>query len=483
MQRWLRILKDLPLRRTIALALIAGLAVPIALSTLITLTERREDLLDGMIRDHERIVEVLALGMRTPLWELRPESGAPVIEAIMLDKRITTVEVFMLSEQKFLEVSEPQRRQGEVLMREGPVRFAGEEIGRVKVEMDTGYVEAQILDQWINVLAIGMSQFVIGMLVILALLRNKVIIPLRRLILQADALAGGRLDEPLNWHWNDEIGVVGRSFESMRRALRKLIQDLENRNKDLAAREVERREAQRRAEESRSLLEAAIDAVPALVHVKDRQLRYQMINRQFTETWGLEREHFLGKTAAEVYPQPMSGGVMSRDRLVVDSGKTLPFEEITHDGGPLGIHTVWSTKVPLLDQEQCVTHIVTVELDVAQTLKAEHERRRWTQLLDDAIQSIPNGFAVYDASRHLVVCNSAFASLYGDSADNLVGLAAADIQRRAKPKHNGDATLFSAYRSVGTAANDLPVAPSHQRNRRCHKADSCVNSAGGSRGA
>lgn len=447
MQRLIQLFRDLPLRRNIVLALVAGLALPIAVSMLITLTERREELFDGLVRDHERIVEVLALGMRTPLWELRPESGAPVIEAIMLDKRITAVQV-SLPNQPFLSATEPERRQGEILTREQTVRFAGEEIGRVKVEMDSGHLEALIREQWRDVVTIGLSQFAIGMLVILALLRYKVIVPLRRLVGQANSLAGGRLDDPLNWQRKDEIGVLGRSFESMRLSLRTLVQDLESRNQDLAAREAERREAQRRAEESRSMLEAAIDAVPALVHVKDRQLRYQIINRQFVECWGLSREQFLGKTSAEVFPQSVSRGVMSRDQQVVDSGETLPFEEITHDGGPLGVHTVWSTKVPLLDKDQKVTHILTVELDVAQLVKAEQERRRWTQLLDDAIQSIPNGFAVYDASRHLVVCNLAFASLYRETPEALVGLSAAEIQRRAVPLLRNDHQMRLAEQMV-----------------------------------
>ena len=455
MQRLLRLFKDLPLRRIIALALVAGLAVPIAVSTVITLTDRRAELLDELVSDHQRIVEVLALGMRTPLWELRPESGAPVIEAIMLDKRITKVEVLVFPEQEFLNAAEPGRLQGDALVRAEPVLFGGEEIGSVKVEMDTGHLQSLVLERWISVLANGMSQFLMGMLVILVLLRYKVIVPLRRLIGQANALAGGRLDDPLDWERKDELGVLGRSFESMRLALRNLVEDLEKRNADLAAREMERREAQRRAEESRSLLEAAIDAVPALIHVKDRHLRYQLVNRQFTENWGLRRDRFLGKSVTDVYPEPMSRNVMSRDRLVLETGKALPFEEVTHDGGRLGVSTVWSTKIPLLDKHQAVTHIVTVELDVEQLLQAEQERRRWTQLLDDAIQSIPNGFAVYDASGRLVVCNSAFASLYGESADALVGLTVTEMQRRALPLLSDDRRALM----LDEVRNERPAEP------------------------
>ncbi len=542
---------DLSLRKTIALALIIGLALPVGVSTWMTLSERRAALLERLVRDHERVVEVLALGMRTPLWELRPEAGASVIEAIMLDERVTAVEVSSSPRTPFLQVDAPERRRGETLTRESAVTFSGEEIGRVRVAMDTGRVEALITAQWYDVLAIGLFQFATGMLVILTLLRYKVLRPMRRLMAQADALAGGALDSPLRWRRNDELGVLGRSVEAMRQSLRTLVSDLEGRNRTLAQREAElasqtrllrtildnmtdgitlvddrlrlvawndrvaeilnlpparlrqgvpveelaafdldraghppqereallqsvrgsfpadrpyafeielvggrcvqvrrrpladgsfvstytditeRVTAQRAAESSRSLLEAVMDAAPAMIHVKDRDLRYRMVNRQFLDFWGIERAGFLGRSAGEVFPESLSDRVEARDRRVLEAGAPLPFEDLTHDAGPGGARTVWSTKVPLLDEDGRVTHIVTVEVDVSKRIEAERERQRWAQLLHDAIESIPNGFAVYDASRRLVVCNAGFAALYGESPEALVGFGAIDIHRRA----------------------------------------------------
>ncbi|MDQ2694550.1 MAG: PAS-domain containing protein [Pseudomonadota bacterium] len=550
-QRLPAFLKNLSLRAAIALALTLGLAVPAVVTMLFTLTERRSVLLERLAADHDRIVEVLALGMQTPLWEIRPEAGQSLVEAVMLDERVTAIRVSSPLLPRFLEAEQPQRRRGATRYRESAILHDGEEIGRVGVEMDSGRVEAQLTGQWAQIALVGLAQFATGMVIIFALLRFKVIHPLQRLVQQTEALAAGDLDQPLRWGRADELGVLGRSFEETRRSLRELFADQERRTQELKKRraelagqaavlraildnmtdgitlvderlrlvawnnrfleimgvardslregmaveelaalnasrgrigaasreavvntvrksfqperpyaiqirmadgrwiDVRRRpvpgggfvstytdvtaqmEAQRKAEESRQLLEAVMDAVPALILVKDRHLRYRMVNRQFLTYWGFSREAVLGRTASDLFPPPVSRRVAIHDRQVLKTGQPVPFYELPVGRDKADPRTLWSTQVPLLDGGGRVTHIVTVDLDITERKRAEQERQRWLRLFHDAIESIPNGFAVYDASRRLVICNSAFAALYGVDPDTLTGATAADILQRA----------------------------------------------------
>lgn len=542
-------LEDLSLRSTIAAALIVGLAVPVGISAWINLAEQQTALLNRLNEDHARIVDVLALGMQTPLWEIRPDAGRSLLEALMLDKRVTAIVVTSPLMPKFLEIQAPQRRHGEVISRESMVVHEGEEIGRVRVDMDTGQLKSQLAMQWGQVLLTGLLQFITGLLIIFALLRYKVMAPVQRLVTQSEALAAGTLDQLLLWRRGDELGVLGRSFERMRHSLRKSFADLEQRNRDLQDREAElanqaavlralldnmtdgvtlvdenrrllvwnnqfieimevsgnivypgmlleelvkfdlskgrfstneeatlqamrqsfqpdkpcaiqyqladgryvtvrRRpmpdggfvstytdvteqvEAQRKVEESRRLLEAVMDAVPAILHVKNCNLRYQVVNRRFLEWLDLERDAVLGNTSDDVYEQEISVPAKERDRQVLQSRKPLPFQEILYARGQSEPVTMWSTKVPLLNANGEVTHIVTVGLDISERKKTEQERQRWAQLLHDAIESIPNGFAVYDIARRLVICNTAFASLYGVTADALRGISFAELRSR-----------------------------------------------------
>jgi PAS domain S-box-containing protein len=458
-------LENLSLRKTIALALIIGLAVPVGVSTFITLTQSRAALMERLRSDHTRIVDVLASGLQTPLWEMRPDAGRPLLEVLMLDNRVTAISISSPLMPQFLAIEAPKPPLGEVLSLERPVLRDGEEIGRIRVDMDTGPMKTRLAAQWIPILLTGLLQFGTGIVIIFALLRYKVITPLQRLVGQSEALAAGDLDQPLEWRRSDELGALGHSFDRMRRSLRRLVADLEERNQELQERETalarqaavlrtildnmtdgitlvdkdldlvawndrfidimavspelirpgisiqelskvdlarsdyepcdreatlkalresfqpgrsitipyrmadgrqiairrrpmpgggfvstytdvtEQVEARRKADETRLLLEAVMDAVPAMLHVKDRSLRYQMANRRFLECWGFEREQFLGRSSHELFPESMSRAVEARDRQVLETGKPLPFTEITYRS-PMGPMIVWSTKGP-----------------------------------------------------------------------------------------------------------------------------------------
>lgn len=510
-------------------------------------------LLKGLTADHARIIEVLALGMQPPLWEIRPEAGKSLLNALMLDKRITAITVSSPLAPQFLVAEIEQRQLGRKVSRESVVTHLGQIIGQVRVDMDTGQLEAQLTAQLLQTLITSLLQFATGMLVIFVVLRYKVMEPLDRLVAQSEALASGALDQALNWSRSDELGVLGRSFEKMRRSLQESFADLRQRHQDLQDREAEldsqanilrtildnmtdgitlvdrdlnliawnnrfleimgfpedalqsgmpveelvrydiergrfsvthtedmlrvqresflaaqpvtlqlqmandqsiqvrRRpmpdggfvstysditeqvEIRRQADESRLLLEAVMDAAPAMILVKDCEFRYRIINREFLQYWKLKREEVLDKTCRDLLPKALYQSVETFDRQVIETGEPVPFHEISHGNETSGFRTLWSTTVPLIDERGKITHLVTVDLDISERKRVEQERQRWLQLLQDAIESVPNAFSVYDASQRLVICNAAFASLYGASAEALVGRTAAELYARVLP--------------------------------------------------
>ena len=124
--RLLKMLEDFPLRPTIAAALILGLCLPVGISVWRDLADRRETLLNQLTADHGMLAQVLAISMQTPSWEVRPNSGQPLIEAIMRDERVTSIHVVSPLIPQFLAASAPERERGHVLRREPPVVRNGE---------------------------------------------------------------------------------------------------------------------------------------------------------------------------------------------------------------------------------------------------------------------------------------------------------------------------------------------------------------------
>ena len=186
--------------------------MPIGISAAV-FTEQRALLLEQLDSDHARIVTVLALGIQTPIWEIRSDAGKPLLDAIMLDRRDRD-QRFVAAGAAFPEITAPQSPgDATLLSRIGPVLHEGEIIGEVRVEMSTDPLEAQLATRWSQILLIGVLQLIIGLVVIAALLRFKVMAPLQQLIDQSETLAAGALDQPLVWQRRDELGALGRSFE------------------------------------------------------------------------------------------------------------------------------------------------------------------------------------------------------------------------------------------------------------------------------
>lgn len=67
--------------------------------------------------------------------------------------------------------------------------------------------------------------------------------------------------------------------------------------------------------------------------------------------------------------------------------------------------------------------------DISERVAAEAERRRLHQLMQDAIESLPSGFAVYDDRGRVTLCNSAFARPYGARRESMIGTSREDNVR------------------------------------------------------
>ncbi|WP_247875899.1 PAS-domain containing protein [Azospirillum sp. TSH100] len=118
--------------------------------------------------------------------------------------------------------------------------------------------------------------------------------------------------------------------------------------------------------QSREILTGVIDAIPALIDVKDRDGTVRLTNRFYRDTYG---------PAAAPPPGPATDRAVAFDRLVVDSGQGVPFHEDRAPDGDGAMRDWLTTKMPLTDEGGEVTHIVTVALDITARKRAEAELR------------------------------------------------------------------------------------------------------------
>jgi PAS domain S-box-containing protein len=104
--------------------------------------------------------------------------------------------------------------------------------------------------------------------------------------------------------------------------------------------------------------------------------------------------------------------------------------------------------------------VVMTELqDITGQVTAEEELERVWRLLRDAVDNIPNGFAIYGEDQRLVLCNAAYASLYDSDPDSLVGTATTEnfLRARLKMKFYDGQEVDSAGLTGGSAVADEKI--------------------------
>ncbi|HUO00150.1 MAG TPA: PAS domain S-box protein [Bradyrhizobium sp.] len=149
---------------------------------------------------------------------------------------------------------------------------------------------------------------------------------------------------------------------------------------------------QKRAEEAiaegRRLLQQVIDTVPAVINVKDRQLRYVLMNRYMAGIFGIEAADALGRTTSDLMSRYGAHKTDENDKRVLATKKGLGFYEEEYMDVS-GNQRQWLVnKMPLLDADGDIERIVTVALDIGERKRGELEMRKARDAAEAALRNL-----------------------------------------------------------------------------------------------
>jgi PAS domain S-box-containing protein len=189
----------------------------------------------------------------------------------------------------------------------------------------------------------------------------------------------------------------------------------------------ERKRAERALRESQQVLHAVIDAVPAMISAKDRDLRYVFMNRYQAGLYGVTPEQAVGKTATELMGRDYGGYTEALDRGVFDSGAPVTnYEEDWRD--PTGEeHVLLTTKVSLRDDTGSTANVVTVALDITERKRAENALRESEHTFRSLIDNSPAAIVLKDMEGRFLLANKQFAEWYDVPAHEVFGKSSHDI--------------------------------------------------------
>src|SRR4029079_19278997 len=123
---------------------------------------------------------------------------------------------------------------------------------------------------------------------------------------------------------------------------------------------------QKRAEdaiaEGRRLLQMVIDTVPAVINVKDKELRYILMNRYMAGIFGVEPGEAIGRTTSELMSRYGAEKTDENDKRVLALWRELGYYEEEYRDSSRHMRQWLVNKLPILDAACEIENIVTVAL-------------------------------------------------------------------------------------------------------------------------
>ena len=148
----------------------------------------------------------------------------------------------------------------------------------------------------------------------------------------------------------------------------------------------DRRRVQELLRTNQRTLRAVIDNTSAMICVKSRDHRFQLVNRRFAEHFGVSEDWLTGRPDSDLLPPSMLADVHARERAVLDGGQAAYEEQTTMVDGREQVALI--TRFPLLDERGIIDALCVTTTDVTalrQEQRAERERIQSRELIASAL--------------------------------------------------------------------------------------------------
>ncbi len=169
---------------------------------------------------------------------------------------------------------------------------------------------------------------------------------------------------------------------------------------------------------SKRQMRMMLDAIPARIWFMDREHRVRFANREAAALFDLEPDDIVGRDAESLTgKESFATDRPFREKAL--SGQVATWEgwAVYPDGEERYTERIFNPHFSRLGKIDGYYEFVR---DVTDLKRAERDRRRSSELLKDAIESISEGFALYDSDDRLVMCNSSFRELNRPADDILI---------------------------------------------------------------
>ena len=139
----------------------------------------------------------------------------------------------------------------------------------------------------------------------------------------------------------------------------------------------ERKRAEEALRDSEQRLQDVVDNTTAVIFVKDLELRYILINREYERRHLVPRDQIRGKTDFDIHPHDVAEAVRANDRQVIEGGAPIQFEEAVPSAEGERYYIV--SKFLLRDRTGKPYAVCGIATDITQLKRAEAMQGRRTR--------------------------------------------------------------------------------------------------------
>jgi PAS domain S-box-containing protein len=168
------------------------------------------------------------------------------------------------------------------------------------------------------------------------------------------------------------------------------------------------REARRRAEGLRSLLEYA----PFEVLLKDSKGRYVEVSRSWQEYYGITNEEAAGKTPQELFGDDFGDRLSARDRRALSGGRAIETDDaVPHPDGTT--HLFHTTTFPIPGEHEKVAGLGMISTDITERKRTEQALRESEEQLRTITDNLPVLIVRWDREQRYRFANKPAEQWYG----------------------------------------------------------------------
>ncbi|MBI3285831.1 MAG: HAMP domain-containing protein [Burkholderiales bacterium] len=295
-------MRKLSLRQILIFGVALGIVLPALILGRFLVHDRYQREVELRVRNPmSQYADMLARAVAVPLWNVDKAVAYQFVQAIMRNPEVVRVVIEDESGTVFVRGDATWMSRSEVLYEERPIVLDSKVIGKLSIEATTEHLQKDLWADFMKLAAALIAQVIFSFIFIWLLFERRIVRPVHELQLATARLARGKLDQPLEWQRQDEIGNLAQGLDKMRLELGALIAERETQNITLQQELNERLRVEQTLRITEEKFIAIFQASPVAMAVLRKTAGYSMIdvNDAWVRQFSWSHDDILGNLDAQ----------------------------------------------------------------------------------------------------------------------------------------------------------------------------------------